>query len=158
MQKPSPSPAPFQTRLITALALWRRPMTLGVRALVLDAERRVLLVRHTYVPGYFLPGGGVDPGETLEEAMLRELDEETKIVAEPPYALHGVYLNRAASSRDHVALYVVRAFRQAAPHVPDFEIAEAGFFAMDALPEATTRATRDRIAEVLEGAERSAYW
>jgi ADP-ribose pyrophosphatase YjhB (NUDIX family) len=149
---------PWQSRLISHAALLLRPMTLGVRAMVLDGDRRVLLVRHTYVPGYFLPGGGVDAGETLEQAMLRELREEANVVAEAPYALHGVYLNRKASKRDHVALYVVRAFRQEAPHAPDREIAEAGFFALDALPEATTRATRARLAEVLEGAEGSGFW
>ena len=57
-----------------------------------------------------------------------------------------------------MALYVTRAFRQIAPHRPDREIAEAGFFSLDALPETTTRGTRARIAEVLQGAAPSAYW
>ena len=150
--------APLATRLITFAALFQRPMTLGVRGLVIDPAGKVLLVRHTYVPGFYLPGGGVEQGETLIEAMTRELAEEGNILIEEPPTLHGVYLNRAASSRDHVALYVVRSFRQAGPHVPDREIAEAGFFSPDALPEGATRATRERLGEVLRGAAASPYW
>jgi ADP-ribose pyrophosphatase YjhB (NUDIX family) len=150
--------APLATRLITFAALFQRPMTLGVRGLVIDPGGKVLLVRHTYVPGFYLPGGGVEGGETLLEAVTRELAEEGNIAVDEPPALFGVYLNRAASSRDHVALYVARAFRQTAPHVPDREIAEARFFAPDELPEDATRATRERLAEVLGGAAVSAYW
>ena len=158
MQEPTPPRARLITRIQTRLALVTRPMTLGVRALVVDDANRVLLVRHTYVPGYFFPGGGVEGGETMEAAMRRELVEETNVEAQGPLPLYGVYLNRAASKRDHVALYVTRDFRQIAPHVPDREIAEAGFFSIDALPATTTRATRARIAETLRGAAPSAYW
>ncbi len=133
-------------------------MTLGVRGLVIDEAGKVLLVRHTYVNGYYLPGGGVEGGETLEQAMTRELSEEGNIVLDGSPPLHGIYLNRSASPRDHVALYVVREFRQVAPHVPDREIAEAGFFSLDALPKGTTRATRARLDEVLKGAPVSPYW
>ncbi len=158
MQEPPAPRAHLRIRFLARIALVLRPMTLGVRALVVDEKNRVLLVRHTYVPGYFLPGGGVDGGETMEAAMRRELIEETNVEAEGPLALHGVYLNRAVSKRDHVALYVTREFRQIAPHVPDREIAEAGFFPIDALPATATRGTRARIAEVLMGAATSAYW
>ncbi len=158
MQEPPPPRARLRTRIITRLALVLRPMTLGVRALVVDDANRVLLVRHTYVPGYFFPGGGVEPGETLEAAIRRELVEETNVEADGALTLHGIYLNRAASQRDHVALYVTRDFRRIGPHVPDREIAEAGFFPIDALPATTTRATRARIAEALMGTAPSAYW
>jgi len=148
----------FVTRLITYAGLLRRPMTLGVRGLVVDAEGRILLVRHTYVEGWFLPGGGVERGETLEQSLARELAEEGAIELLGAPQLHGIYLNRATSPRDHVALYVVRDFRQIAPRWPDSEIAEAGFFAPDALPQGATRSTRARIAEALGGAPLSAYW
>ena len=46
-------------------------MTLGVRGLVIDKGQRVFLVTHTYVPGWQLPGGGVEPGETMAEAEYK---------------------------------------------------------------------------------------
>ena len=150
--------APLVTRLITFAAAFARPMTLGVRAMTIDSQNRVLLVRHTYVPGYYLPGGGVEAGETLAQSMERELAEEGNVRLLAPAVLHGVYLNRNASKRDHVALFVVRAFEQTGPRKPDAEIAEAGFFPLDALPEAATDATRARIAEVIGGAPLSPYW
>src|SRR6516164_1380697 len=48
---------------------WTRGLTLGVRGLVIDAERKVFLITHTYAKGWHLPGGGVEPGETLNEAL-----------------------------------------------------------------------------------------
>ena len=52
-----------------------RGMTLGVRAVVLDSDNKVFLVKHSYVAGWHLPGGGVEVGETFMEALTRELVE-----------------------------------------------------------------------------------
>jgi ADP-ribose pyrophosphatase YjhB (NUDIX family) len=151
--------ARLRGRLFHTWFLLRRPMTLGVRALVFnEAERSVFLVRHTYVPGWQLPGGGVETGETLEEALRHELLEEGNIEMTGVPRLAAMYHNRAASRRDHVALYVVREFRQTAPKAGDMEIAEAAFFRLDALPHGTTRATHARLAEQFEGRAHSPYW
>src|SRR5512138_2976400 len=112
---------------------WRfaRAMTLGVRALVIDGEGRIFLVRHSYVSGWHLPGGGVEAGVTLAQAVARELREEGKIEVTAPPQLHGIFFNTRASRRDHVAVFVVRDVRQTAVPVPDREIRAAGFFALD---------------------------
>ena len=132
---------------------WRfaRGMTLGVRAVVIDSGNRVFLVKHSYVAGWHLPGGGVEVGETLGEALQRELAEEGRIevVGEP--ALLGLFLNSHVSRRDHVAVYLIRQFRQDRLPEPNREIIACGFFEPGALPPETTQGTRLRIAEVLEG-------
>ena len=114
---------------------WRfsRGMTLGVRGLVIDGTNRVFLVKHSYVSGWHLPGGGVEPGETVLDALIRELAEEGKIEPTAPPMLHGVFFNRGASRRDHVMVFVLRDFRQTAQPVPDHEIIAHGFFELDEL-------------------------
>ena len=139
---------------------WRhtRGMTLGVRALVIDHENRIFLVKHSYVLGWYLPGGGVEPGETVIDALIRELREEANIGPTAPPMLRGVFLNERVSPRDHVVLFLVRDFRQIAPPTPGYEIVAHGFFALDDLPNDTTAATRARIIEVVGGVPVSEKW
>ena len=139
---------------------WRfsRGMTLGVRAVVIDGNGKVFLIVHSYVPGWHLPGGGVEIGETAAVALARELREEGNIELSEPPVFHAVYFNRRVSRRDHVALYIVRAFRQIAPPQPNSEIVAHGFFATEELPKDISRATRERIAEVLTGRAASELW
>ena len=86
------------------------------------------------------------------------MQEEASVEIEPPLQLHGLFHNVNVSPRDHVAVYVARRFRVLGERKPDREILEARFFGLDALPEATTRATRARLAEILEGRALSATW
>ncbi|QCI63489.1 NUDIX domain-containing protein [Phreatobacter stygius] len=150
-----------RSRLTPLLHLyWRfaRGMTLGVRACVIDGESRVLLVKHSYMPGWYFPGGGVEVGQTMADALATELREEANVELTAPAQLVGLYLNAHTSKRDHVALYRVEAWRQPSPPVPNAEIIAHGFFARDALPEGTTRGTRERLAEMFEGRPATPVW
>jgi ADP-ribose pyrophosphatase YjhB (NUDIX family) len=131
---------------------------LGVRGVVIDREGAVLLVRHTYVEGWYLPGGGVEKGESAEASLARELAEEANVEITERPLLHGLFFNSKASARDHVACYVVRKFRCGPPPSPNFEIAEARFFAVNALPAGATPATRSRIEEVVCGRAAGEIW
>jgi 8-oxo-dGTP pyrophosphatase MutT (NUDIX family) len=139
---------------------WRltRGLTLGVRGLVIGEDRRIFLVRHTYVRGWHLPGGGVEARETLLTALARELAEEGNIEITGPPLLHGMFFNARVSQRDHIACFLVQSFRQSAPPAPNYEIAASGFFALDELPGDTGAGTRARIAEILLGAPVSERW
>jgi 8-oxo-dGTP pyrophosphatase MutT (NUDIX family) len=141
-------------------AYWRlwRGLTLGVRGIVVDGQGRVFLVRHSYVAGWHLPGGGVEPGETLMAALARELAEEGNIVLAETPPLHGLFFNSRVSRRDHVAVFLVRAFRQDGPPQANNEVVEHGFFHPDQLPDETTPATRRRIAEVFHGVPVAERW
>lgn len=149
----------MRARLYHLYFLMARPMTIGVRGLVYDADSKsVFLIRHTYVPGWQLPGGGVELGETTAQALEREFEEEGNILFTAPPVLKSLHFNRRASRRDHVAFYLIESFRQTAPKLPDREIAEAGFFPLHALPDRTTPATLRRIAEIFGGEPASAEW
>lgn len=135
-----------------------RGMTLGVRAAVLDDRAQVFLIRHTYTAGWHLPGGGVETGETVLEALAKELREEGNLELAGPARLHGVFFNRHMSRRDHVAVFEVRHFTVLGAKQPDREIAEAGFFPLAALPDGTTPGTRRRLAEILGRQAPSQDW
>ncbi len=159
---PKPSRGPRVSRLITAMLrpIWRlrRGMTLGAQGVVIDGEGRVLLVRHSYRPGWFFPGGGVEWGETLEEALARELEEEVGVTLTAPPVLHGMYSNGTNFPGDHIAVFLIRAWTRRGAYRQRGEIAESEMFAPDDVPAATDAGTRKRLAEIFGTATPSAKW
>jgi ADP-ribose pyrophosphatase YjhB (NUDIX family) len=133
-------------------------MTLGVRALAFDTEGRLLLVKHSYVSGWHLCGGGIDRGETAVEALTKELREEANVeLGDPPQVL-SVHHNTRITRRDHVIVYRCANVRQTAAKTRDREIVAAEFFALDALPEGVTQSTLRRIGEMRGDAPADPNW
>ncbi|MDJ0613128.1 MAG: NUDIX domain-containing protein [Rhizobiaceae bacterium] len=138
--------------------LLKRPMTLGVRVAIENSNGEFLLVRHTYVSGWYFPGGGVERGETFVDAAIKEVREETGINIRGSLSLFGLYFNQNASPRDHVALFHLHEDPDISGFTPNREIAEIGFFQEHSLPEDTTRATRRRIEELRRRTEQVDHW
>jgi ADP-ribose pyrophosphatase YjhB (NUDIX family) len=148
----------FRQRVFLAYARLTRGMTLGVRAMLLR-EGQVVLVRHSYVSGWYLPGGGVEVGESMADALKREIGEEAGAVLTGPAELFGIYRNAHADVRDHVGLYVCRQWeRNAAFKVPNREIIATELFSLDALPTDISSGTQKRLSEVLKGEPSSPDW
>jgi 8-oxo-dGTP pyrophosphatase MutT (NUDIX family) len=136
----------------------KRRMVLGAR-LVLIVDGKVLLIKHTYMPGWHFPGGGVEPGETAADCARREGLEETGFEAGPGLQLFGLYLKVSeATNRDHVAVFVSRAARQVSQFRANGEIAAIGWFAPDGLPVEIEPGTAQRIREIVDGVPVAALW
>jgi ADP-ribose pyrophosphatase YjhB (NUDIX family) len=148
----------IRSRIAHLIFLMTRPMTLGVRGVVIRGGDCVMLVRHGYVSGWHFPGGGVEVGETCLETLKRELKEEACIALRGEPVLHGLFFNKEPSRRDHVAVYVIRDFAVLGARAPDREIVEARFFPRSALPDGTTAGTRARLAEIFDSASHERCW
>lgn len=120
-----------------------RPLTIGVRALLIK-DKKFLLVKHTYSEQWFLPGGGLIKGETLEHAIQRELDEELGVRAES-FTLHGAFQNFYEGKRDYIIVFKTEKFEISPKR--NQEIEQFGFFGIDNLPEKTSKGTLKRIKE-----------
>jgi len=129
--------------------------TVGARALVIQNDQ-VLLVKHTYHPGWCTVGGGVDRKETPVEALKRELREEVGAILTSPPELFSVYLARHAKRDDYVIFYIVTDcdFEE----VDSPEIQEKKWFALNELPRDISPATQRRIDEYLKQRTISAKW
>jgi 8-oxo-dGTP pyrophosphatase MutT (NUDIX family) len=124
-----------------------RPVTLGVRLLPIQGDS-VLLVRHSYQDAWFLPGGGVKRGETLEQAIRREAQEECGAQVEELEIL-GAYTHFYEYKNDHIILFLSRNFQLTGEH--DHEVERVAFFPFDRLPMDVSPGSRRRIEEYRRG-------
>jgi ADP-ribose pyrophosphatase YjhB (NUDIX family) len=134
-------------RLLLGFWFLFRPVTLGVRLLAIQADR-VLLVRHSYQNAWFLPGGGVKRGETLEQAIRREAGEECGAVLSH-LELLGAYSQFGEYKSDHTILFLSRDLDLVGR--PDAEIERLAFFPLDRLPPDLSPGSRRRIEEYVQG-------
>ena len=148
---------PLTRPLFQARARWTRGLTLGVRGMVRDEAGRVLLLKHTYTPGWHMPGGGVERGETGEQALARELVEEAGIELSGQPRLRSIHSSDATFRGDHILFFQVDTWRRV-PATSRGEIHAVEWFAPDALPGDVTGGTRRRITEALSGAEPDPLW
>lgn len=139
---------------ISVRALWT-PAVLGVAGMVFDQRGQVLLVRHSYNPGWRLPGGGADRGEPPKLAVMRELAEEVGLSG-GNCEFHGLYVSRAGWVTQVVALYRIRG--ATVNFTPNLEIREICFADPKAPPPGCSPATGRRLEEIRLGREPSPYW
>jgi ADP-ribose pyrophosphatase YjhB (NUDIX family) len=160
--KQTGKPSAMGSRALNALIrpIWRmrRGLTLGAQGAVIDGEGRVLLVRHSYRPGWWFPGGGVEWGETLETALGRELEEEVGVRVTGAPVLHGVFANFASFPGDHIAVFVVRQFERQGNYRKRGEIAEAAMFERGSLPQSINPGTAVRLEEILDETPIRTIW
>lgn len=135
-----------------------RGLTLGVRAIVLSQDGKFLLVRHTYTPGWHLPGGGVEKRETAVSALSKELRQETGLNLIGIPVLHGVFHNSDISVRDHILVYLCDVEDSGMINACSHEIAEIGFFQFNDLPDCTDPGTIRRMQELINGTAPSEAW
>ena len=95
--------------------LMRRPRTFGAHALALTPERKLILVRLRYAPGWRLPGGGRDEDEDPRDAVLRELREEIGMTSHGRVRLAGELEQQPYFKRDLASLLVVEDVRYSTP-------------------------------------------
>lgn len=148
----------LRDRVFQSWFRFSRSLTLGVRGVVVDAEGRVLLVRHTYTPGWHFPGGGIEKRETAVLSMQRELKEEAGIeVARSAIRLLSVHANHTFFPNDHVLVYRIDDWTQGQP-TSRGEIAEVRFVDPLMPPEDVSPGTRRRLDEIFAGADTSDLW
>lgn len=122
--------------------------TLDVRAIVVDSSQKVLLVKHTYIAGWYLPGGLVERGESLTTAVIRELYEETGIKPTSKPLLFSVYLHSMKGVSNYPAVFIIDQYKLLPQKSP--EIKELGWFSTKELPADTSPATQRRLKEYFE--------
>lgn len=134
------------TRTLRTLQWLLGASTVGVRTLVVNDQNQVLLIKHTYMEGWHFPGGGVFSGEPARVAAVRELREESGLIALGNIELFGVYFHKVMRVNDYIILYVVKQFNQG-PFSLGGEICAVEWFSLENLPQDISRSTRARLDE-----------
>lgn len=116
---------------------------------VIERDGCALLARRRDIGWWNLPGGGVEPGESVTEGLQREMREEIGAEVEI-VRLAGVYSKPQKSEVVLVFLCRLCADQEQAPHTTE-EVSELGWFPPSALPPDTLPKHRQRVADALAG-------
>lgn len=130
--------------------------TIGPRAIVLNEENQVLLVKHTYVSDWHLPGGGLKSGESTKKELKRELMEEVGLQIEEEPQLFGIYYHTFMGVNDYPVIYIVRKFKRVHANSP--EIKESRWFSFENLPDTISTGTHRRLNEYFKQLPPSERW
>lgn len=144
------------TALVVSVKSLLSPVAFGVSAVAQDKQGRVLLVRHRYMSGWQLPGGGVGRNEPPAEAIIRELKEEVGLAAYDAPEFSGLFTRKAGIATNVIALFRIRNVQ--IDFRPNWEIKEVLFADPAAPPADATPATLRRLAELVNGTTPSPYW
>ena len=139
---------------------WRmqRSLTMGAQGVVIRDDGAILMVKHTYKPGWCFPGGGVEKGETVQTALIRELVEECGVAIAGPPELYAIYSNGTNFPNDHVVLFLVRHWSRTQVPAPNSEISAQDFFPHASPPADCAPSTLRRLAEIFAAAPRNELW
>lgn len=132
------------------------PVAFGVNAIVDDEEGRIILVRHRYMQGLHLPGGGVSSGEPPADAIIRELQEELGLLESSPPEFMSLYTRQFGFITNVVALYRVRNAK--INFKPNLEIREIAYVDPGAPPDDVRPGARRRLAELVGDTPPGPYW
>jgi 8-oxo-dGTP pyrophosphatase MutT (NUDIX family) len=144
------------TRFIRKIQSLLGLITLGSRAIVINSENQVLLVKHTYQPHWYLPGGGVKKNESVKAAIIRELKEEVGIIPNEDPQLFGIYHHTYLEVNDYPIIFVVKNYSSVSAHSPEIE--QIGWYAYENLPAMVSPGTKRRLSEYFYKTPQSDSW
>ena len=130
--------------------LFSRPLTMGGRCVIVNEDNEIYLVEHSYISGWYLPGGGVAVGESAENAIKREVTEETVLVLTGLLQLVGVYHCNSITERYHVVVFLSKTFETNRSQIESFEIKSGRFFSINSLPPDIDSDSKGWIFDALE--------
>ncbi len=132
-------------RLVRKLQSLLGLVTIGPRAIILNADNQVLLVKHTYQPHWYLPGGGLKKGESVKVALLRELKEEVGLVTTVEPELFAIYHHTYLGVNDYPIIFIIKRYSISPIRSPEIEQVE--WFSYDKLPAMISPGTKRRLDE-----------
>ena len=137
----------FLYHLFRMIWLWFKPLPIGVRVLMVRDEK-IFLVKHIYEDYWYVPGGTVERGETLEQSVRREAWEEAGATLND-LQLFGVYSHTEFRKSSHIVVFTSQNFILNGES--DHEIEASGFYPLIDLPDKMSPGVFHRIEEYKAG-------